>query len=680
MSAMHSKFIPVFPILFLAALFSGCGGNSSQSANNLPIPPLGTKFEYSVSGVPVEWSIRPHPRIFVYPSMVQFWKDQYSYTDVGKILVDSADEQLKLMESDKSYHEALGPVFFTWAYLIHGDGKYRVAVKNSLSWLTKFPPIVKAPESDNDPFLRQAFALAAVYDLLYNELEPDEKVKIEKALRETAFHTLAYKVTTYDKTINVWANNIYSGDYVRWFSTAGLVAIALSGVEPDANDLANLCYLRLKRSMDVIEKEHGWREGLDSLDYSWGQYALYFLQAVDRNSSMGQSNDIPAFWAWYCDSAVWPMWGELPNNTAYADFGDSDPGSSPAGSYLRRIGAITGVSIYGGIAMGMTTSVSSAADVPIFVASTSGLIMDPPAQFGTWKKFDGIEWGVIRDGLQGGEWMDPNDFYLAFKSGISGYDHNHIDQGSMILAAYGQTLLSDPGKGNDVIRRDPKINNLFKGGIGHNTLIVGDGFYPDLGYEPDNPKYFSRPGKILSNDETDQYIQFTTDNSGLYPTEPLTTFHRTFLYIKPGVIQGDPLGCLVVCDRVIFRTPTPHSILFHTPGTVEQGDTGHAKLINGGARLDYVGYCSVPSVDKVEKQETGIPSSDSTCYYRSVQFGTEGSDWIHVLTPAHATDPDSPAPEFKSLVYGVDVVWKDYHVVLVVNPDKGWIVSNLPGS
>jgi hypothetical protein len=375
------------------------------------------------------------------------------------------------------------------------------------------------------------------------------------------------------------------------------------------------------------------------------------------------------------------MWGALPDRATIADFGDNEPENYSVGSYLGRVGAVTGSAYYWQESVATAKIVPSAVDLPVFEAIPEFTNRDDEFNRignGTCRRFDGIEWGVIRTGLDGKGWTDENDFYCAFKSGVAGYDHNHLDQGSMILAAYSEILLSDPGRGGpDIIRQDPRINCLFEAGLGHNTLIVGDGCYMDLGLFPDNPKYYARPGKITSNAETDKYVQFTTDNSGLYPTEPLTTFRRTFLYIKPGVIQGDELGSLVVCDRILFSQAVMHSLLFHTPGKVESEQAGHARLINGGARLDYVGYCTVPSTDKVERQQSPMSQRDSSCYYRSTATAGLGSDWIHVLTPARSDGPDTSAPEFKPFTFGVDVVWKDYQVRLTVDPERGWVAGDI---
>jgi hypothetical protein len=581
------------------------------------------------------------------------------------------------MEANATYREPIGPISCAWGYILTRDQRYLQTVRDSLSWLTEFPPLVKSPEGANFPFIQQAYALGAVYDLLYSDWSDSERQRIEKVLRETVFRTLAYKVTTLDKDINFWADDPYSNYYVVYHSTAGLVAIALAGVEPDAERLASLCWDRVKRSMDVFARGHGWREGLTYLDFCWGQSACYFLLAVERNSNLR-----PFDYPWFSDSVTWASWGALPDRATIACFGDNEPENYSVGSYLGRVGALTADVRYTQESDATGKVVDLAVDLPVFKAACLGRAPNGPSVMesgfyqGLWRRFDDIEWGVIRTGSNGAGRQDENDFYCAFKSGVAGYDHNHLDQGHMILGAFSEVLLSDPGRGGpDIIRRDPPINCLFEAGLGHNTLIVGDGCYMDLGLFPDNPRYFARPGTITSQEETAEYIQFTTDNSGLYPTEPLTQFQRTFIYIKPGVIPSAELGALVIADHVAFSRPVEHSILFHTPGQVELTGLGRARLINGGARLDYAGYSDVPSVDKVERQETGMPSRDSSCYYRSTESTVAENGWVHVLTPHRADAPPTPEPQLSVDPTNITAIWTSYSLSLLYDSNTGWVVA-----
>ena len=660
--------------------------------NVLEIPGPDTIFEYEDADIKWNDNIGTHPRILATPESVELLKNNPE-NEITVALIESANKNKALIEADPTFREATAPVTCAWAYLLTDDEKYLDAVRRSLTWLLDFPPLVKVPEGANIPWLEQANSLGGVYDLLYSKFTPDERATIEGVLRDTVFHTLAYKVTEYNKEINFWALEPQTNYYVVFHSTAGLIATDLIGVEPDAEALAGHCWSRIQDSMKLLDEENGWREGLTYLDFCWGQSACYFLLALERNSDLKPYNE-----PWFMKSVEWAFYGALPNHKTIACFGDNEPENYSVGSYMYRAGALLAFDFFIQQSRKTAEVQDLALDLPIFGAAALDrekpqmlmsndyfrFMVPVPAKY-----FPGIEWGVIRYPAEplmtsiGTSFFRSNDdFYLALKSGYAGYDHNHLDQGSMILAAFGEILLSDPGRGGpDIIRKDPEINCLFEAGLGHNTLIVGDGCYEDLGLFPDNPEYFSRKGTITSFDGTEAYIQFTTDNSGLYPTEPLSDFRRTFIYLTPGTVEGAPLGVLIIADRVGFYEETEHSMLFHTPGNVEILGDARARFINKRACLEYFGFCTVDTIDKAERQATSWAIRDSICYFRSVASPVRNSDWVHVLIPARIDadgKTDVPEPSIEMFALGTKISWENYEIKLMLKPDIGWVVSDLP--
>jgi hypothetical protein len=198
--------------------------------------------------------------------------------------------------------------------------------------------------------------------------------------------------------------------------------------------------------------------------------------------------------------------------------------------------------------------------------------------------------------------------YFACKSWIGGYGHNHLDQGSVIVAAYGEWFLFDKGVGGDMSTRwaDPKVNNYFEAPIGHNTLVVGDGIYEDLGVWPDNPKYFAKPGKILDYRESDngRTITFAADASGLFATEPVELFRRyVCVRIDP---DGTSDNSIFIVDDIRLSEPRKTS-----------GE-------RGGLLLSYAS--SEPfSAPVVEFQDTGM--ADRNTYAMMLGAGMEVTDW-----------------------------------------------------
>ena len=679
--------LAIWIIVVLPVSLAGCPGPRPSETppprqyNYLEIPPLGTEFIYE--GEDVNWNWQPHPRVMARPGILESFGET-SENEILENLDELASSAIAQMTADPEYHEAVAPLALAYGYKITGDRQYLESVRNSMSWLLDFPKLVKYPEGDNIAFLQQAMSLAGVYDLLYDDLSDEERVEIEGVLRDTVFHTLAYKVTEYDADINFWANDPDTNYYLIFHSTAGLIAIILRDIEPDAESLAEHCFTRVRESMDAFADQNGWVEGLTYLDFCWGQSALYFLLALERNS-----DEKPFEEPWFEASIRWASWGALPDRETIACFGDNEPENYSVGSYLARLYALTGEEWFHEEALATGQAGEIALDLPIFevmcldrekTSIPESILPDFSADVVT-DYLPGLEWGFIRTGMASGDSYPEDDFYIAFKSGVSGYDHNHMDQGSMILAAYSEILLSDPGRGGpDIIRHDPYVNCLFEAGLGHNTLIFDDGCFMDLGLFPDNSKYFSDKGRITYAYQDEQTIQYTTDNSGLYPTEPLSQFLRTFIYIKPGIITGYESGALIIADHVELESEKSHSFLFHTPGEVVISETGIAELINNGARLNYFGWSSVPSADKAERQDTSMPSRDSTCYYRSTENPEIRSDWVHVLVPSRESDPEPERPTFTSEEESVVIEWESYQVLLNFISDTGWVLTASRGN
>ncbi|MCX6645598.1 MAG: hypothetical protein NTY09_04470, partial [bacterium] len=357
----------IFSIIILSVLLAGCPGprpHENPTDNYLEIPPLGTEFVFA--GEDINWDWQTHPRVMSSLEQVELLKNTPDNEVAGK-LRELADAAFNQMNSDPDYHEA-------------------------------------------------------VYDLVYDDLSVEERTKIETVLCDTVFHTLAYKVTEYDTTVNFWANDPDTNYFLIFHSTAGLIAIILKDIEPDAEALAEHCWTRVQDAMQALTDQNGWVEGLTYLDFCWGQSACYFLLALERNSDLKPFDE-----PWFQASARWASWGALPDRETIACFGDNEPENYSVGSYFYRIWALTGQEWFHSEAEARPPIQYLALDLPIFEAMCVGrektlipdsIIPDFNANILT-DHFPGLEWGFIRAGTESEDRNPEDDFYLAFKSGVS---------------------------------------------------------------------------------------------------------------------------------------------------------------------------------------------------------------------------------------------------------------------
>ncbi|HEV2577345.1 MAG TPA: heparinase II/III family protein [Acidobacteriaceae bacterium] len=133
------------------------------------------------------------------------------------------------------------------------------------------------------------------------------------------------------------------------------------------------------------------------------------------------------------------------------------------------------------------------------------------------------------------------------------FNHQHADEGSFQVAAFGTTLIDEAGYTN--YYTDPRYADYFSQSAGHNTLLV-DGnafsqtaiasrFWPGFPAPHFTSHLLAGGIDYLAADLTDAY-------DGV-----LEHYEREFFFLKPGV--------LIVRDRV--RSPAPHvfSFLLHAP-------------------------------------------------------------------------------------------------------------------
>jgi hypothetical protein len=139
---------------------------------------------------------------------------------------------------------------------------------------------------------------------------------------------------------------------------------------------------------------------------------------------------------------------------------------------------------------------------------------------------------------------------MAIKAGYGGWDHNHVDQGSFILAFAGNTFIADPGKGDFNERRKPEVNNQYAGPMGHSVFIPGiesnAGYFPDFTMYSENTAYRQADAKIVDFKDTPERTSFRLVLDGAYPWSEMKRWRRTVVWLKPGAEL--PGGAVLMVD------------------------------------------------------------------------------------------------------------------------------------
>ena len=99
------------------------------------------------------------------------------------------------------------------------------------------------------------------------------------------------------------------------------------------------------------------------------------------------------------------------------------------------------------------------------------LLPTPPAGLPGARRFANTDWGVLRSGWRWGE-----DMALVLSSGFR-TGHSHLDANHLLLDAFGETLLTDPGRKHytpEVFAPGGKARPEWTSTRGHNTVLIDE--------------------------------------------------------------------------------------------------------------------------------------------------------------------------------------------------------------
>jgi hypothetical protein len=133
------------------------------------------------------------------------------------------------------------------------------------------------------------------------------------------------------------------------------------------------------------------------------------------------------------------------------------------------------------------------------------------------------------------------------------FNHQHADEGSFQVAAFGTTLIDEAGYAN--YYTDPRYPDYFTQAAGHNTLLVDGNAFSQTAIASRYWPGFATP-HFTSQVLAGSIDYLATDLTSAYDGV-LEHYEREFLFLKPGV--------LIVRDRVRSSAPHVFSFLLHSP-------------------------------------------------------------------------------------------------------------------
>jgi len=343
-------------------------------------------------------------------------------------ITDDADRAV-----EQARRHARNARVLSFVYALTGDGRYAERAKREIA------DVLVAEQWSHPKHRAQAdlvsaeisFAIAVVYDWLYDRLAADERrqwrdVVFERGL-EPIFRASAE---------GAWWSSWYR---CNWGSVihghAGAAALAFLGEDPRVPMWVNTCREKIRLHRQEMGRDGGWGEGASYTTYAW-VCATYFMAALQHVTG-GRENlfdDLDLRQA-----HLFHLYLLEPDHSGFVKFSNCGTGIRRSGEYYRKFAAESRDSHVQWLAE-LMQSWSAATNLFGFLWCDTTLSPEPPSDLPLARHFRDIHWAVTRT-----SWTDPKAILFAFKGGYNDWDHHHHDLNHFVLYAHGRPLITDLG-------------------------------------------------------------------------------------------------------------------------------------------------------------------------------------------------------------------------------------------
>lgn len=412
----------------------------------------------------------------------------------------------------------------------------RSAMLDVAQWSSWAPPWFEAHgQHTYYPAGELSVDVAFGYDLLYERLSVPEREQIRRALVERSIIP-TYKEYVLDDRAAANTSNWVSHTVCGALFAAAAVA---GDEEPPGRDgrletYVNGLLLKLEDHLRASYLPDGsYGEGISYQEFDLESLAPTMV-ALRRAFGIDYSGG-----TFVADSLAFPLYTMTEPVAASLDMGDSHP---PSGRTIAPL-------VYGSQDPTLRWYYrqfdhSSIIDFIFFDDS----VAPRPPSLPTSRLFAEKGNAVFRTG------WGADDSVLLYRAGPT-FNHNHNDQGSFLLSAYGENLVSEAGWSD--YYKDPYYATYFTQAVGHNTVLV-DG-NPESQTIADTRQYAALDAypRITDVVTSEFYDALSSELSSVYSGR-LERFTRRVVFVKPDYY--------VVSDDLAARgAPARFDWLLHLP-------------------------------------------------------------------------------------------------------------------
>jgi hypothetical protein len=175
-------------------------------------------------------------------------------------------------------------------------------------------------------------------------------------------------------------------------------------------------------------------------------------------------------------------------------------------------------------------------------------IQPQPPSLPSSRIFDVKGNAIFRSGWSG------DDMVFLFRAGPN-FNHHHADQGSFLLTAFGEPLITEAGWSD--YYKDPYYATFFTQAIGHNTILVNGN--PESQTIADTPQFraLNSYPRITNSITSEFYDGVASELSSVYQND-LTHYVRSVVFVKPHYF-------VVFDDLKTGGSPAQFDFLLHLP-------------------------------------------------------------------------------------------------------------------
>ncbi len=409
--------------------------------------------------------------------------------------------------------------------------------------------------------------LAFGYDLIADQLSPQERATVEESFWKQAIEPVVREYVLYNRNpigASNWMANSVGG--------ALAAAVATAGDSPEWNRreapaIAELEYafeeaLRGLFPGDGSEAEPAGYENFAMQGISWGMSSLADLGIQPK----GAQTMLDGFW--------WPYYATVKPGTQL-DTGDFD-------GHLKGLSGLAWGAEHAGIpalrsfyqaGTNLDLTHDAAADqnghhleellgpLDLACCSEPAKTFDAPPPSRIFAKRGSA---VLRSG------WGPDATVISLRVG-PWFNHEHHDEGSFQVAAFGQTLVNEAGYA--AYYTDPHYQDYFTQAAGHNTLLIDGDAFSQQAFHGRYWPGFTHPhfsASLLGAG----FDYLDADLTSAYDGQ-LQSYTREYVFLKPDI--------LVVHDHVRSAEPHQFSWLLHTSGDAKVETSGADASIQLGA-------------------------------------------------------------------------------------------------